>query len=177
MIYYNDYDKDNLEVVEDTRTSTLHADLLPLVKSHGRITINADDALLAMYIGSAIMTIEQHLDMPIAPAAYNWTVPEQDRSFDKYALPLRNCFVTGSKSVAFSVDHFSAQRYIDPPESWPVKLEVGFTSAASVPFDLLTGICQLATTIYESRTTPELAGAFLPEFVRNQIARYSVQRC
>lgn len=177
MIYYASNPKETMAGATDSRTVTLYTDLLPLVKSHGRITVATDDALVTMYIRSAILTIEQHLDMAVAPAAYDWDIPEEDKIYDKYALPIRNCTLAGSTIAAFTIDKVASQQFMDPPVSWPVKLEVGFATVAAVPADLLTAICQLATTLYEARTTPELAGAFLPEYVRNQLARYIVPRC
>lgn len=162
-----------LALTTDSRSNTLLADLLTLFKKHARIDFSDDDDLCTMYLAGAISRAEQYTEMPIAPVAYNWSYVGPVPAADKYLLPLRNCVLAGEQ-MGFEL--LIAPKWIEPPTSWPVKLEAGFASGATLPLDLKLAIFQIALAFYEMRSTPEMLDVYATQVMNGSLARYVVPR-
>lgn len=162
-----------LMATTDSRTSTLIDDLLPLFKSHIRITWNLDDDLCKMYLEAAISRIEQFLGMPIQAAAFTYNIPTEYQTYEQYELPLRNC---NSAGLWYGAEALIAPKVVPAPAAWPMTLEVGFVDGASVPSDLKSSIFALAAALYELRSNPEQVDIYISTVMAGSLSRYWVAR-
>lgn len=158
----------------DARTDTLIQDLIPLFKAHSRITWAFDDALISLYLESAISRIEQWAFLPIRAATFIYEIPSEYQNYDKYVLPLRNCNTQGEW---YGFETLIAPVVIDAPAAWPISLEVGFLNGQSVPSDLKLAIFELALALYEHRSNTTMQDVYAADIMAGNLSRYWVPRC
>jgi len=156
-----------------TRTNTFMDDILSLFKQHARIDWVDDDRLCKLYLNSAISRIEQFLELPITPATYEWNAESKVTCHDCIELPFRNTTLDGKQ---FDFELLRGKKVVDKPTTWPMTLEVGFTSGDDIPDDLLLSIFELALGLYELRSNSEMTNIYARDIMAGNLSRYWVAR-
>lgn len=160
--------------VADVRTDTLITDLLPLFKSHARITWTLDDELCKLYLESAVSRIEQWTGVTMRASTYEYSIPTEYQTYDKYVLPLRNSNYAGEW---YGLESLIAPIVIPAPTAWPITLEAGFIEAAAMPSDLKLAIFELALSLYELRSNTEMQSTYAVNIMAGNLSRYWVPEC
>lgn len=158
----------------NTRPNTFMADILPLFKQHARIDWPDDDRLCQLYLKAAISRIEQWCEMPIAPASYDWDAKALIAGHTIVELPFRNTIAAGD---VFNFELLIGRKFVKTPTTWPMHLEVGFTSGDDCPDDILLSIFEMALGLYEMRSNPEMASMYAADIMNGNLSRYYVPRC
>ena len=168
------YSGPTLKRVPDLRPATLFADMLTVFKQHARIPFDFDDALCSLYLRSAASRWEQITQVPVAPASYDWYLPEHMRHpSSRHRLPIQNCSLAAEP---YGFEPLATWHYATIT-TWPVRLECGFTKLDDVPADIALGIYEIALFLYEQRSTPEMVNGLLDMVAYGITQRYWTPRC